>query len=243
MRDIHMHIIPGVDDGSCTFEMSEEMLQMAVSQGIDTIITTSHSEAFVRDAEAVCGSYERLVEMVAEKKLPVKLYLGCEVYCERENMETVLTGLGTGQIPSMNGTKYVLTEFYEVKKEDAFYCVERLLEAGWIPILAHVERYLDVDIEAVVQLKQMGCLVQVNVYSVYEESKDIIKERARELVRREMVDFMGSDAHRIGHRPPAVEKGIAYLYEHYEKGYVDRILGKNMKRILLSQNGRNGYMN
>ena len=235
MIDIHMHIIPGVDDGACTLEMAEEMLNMTVSQGIDTIITTSHSDAFLRDAKAVRDSYEKLEKMVEAKNLPVKLHLGCEVYCEVDNMEVVLGGLSAGRIPTMNGTKYVLAEFYEVTKEDALYCVERLLENGWIPILAHVERYLDVDIESVARMKEMGCLVQVNVYSVYEESKDIIKERARELLRREIVDFMGSDAHRIDHRPPAVEKGIAHLYEHYAKGYVDRILEWNAKEILIQQ--------
>lgn len=233
MIDIHMHIIPGVDDGSRTLEMSEEMLHMAVSQGIDTIITTSHSEAFVKDAEGVLDNYGKLKRMVEAKDLPVKLYLGCEVYCEVANMDVVLEDLATGRIPTMNGTKYVLTEFYEVTRSDAFYCVDRLLVAGWIPILAHVERYLDVDIEAISELKQKGCLVQVNVYSVCEESKEIIKERARELLQRKMVDFMGSDAHRIGHRPPAVEKGIVYLYEHHEKAYVDRILEGNARKILL----------
>lgn len=233
MIDIHMHIIPGVDDGSRSAEMSEEMLQMAVSQGIDTIITASHSEAFIRNAELVLERYEMLEKMVETKQLPVKLYLGCEVYCEVDNMDVVLAALDSERIPAMNGTKYVLTEFYEVTKADAFYCVERLLAAGWIPVLAHVERYLNVDIEAVDRMREMGCLVQVNVYSVYEESKDIIKERARELLRREMVDFMGSDAHRIDHRPPAVEKGMAYLYEHYEKEYVDRILEGNARELLL----------
>ncbi|MBQ9140307.1 MAG: hypothetical protein IJX63_00745 [Lachnospiraceae bacterium] len=233
MIDIHMHIIPGVDDGSCTLEMSEKMLHMAEAQGIGTIIATSHSEAFLKDTEAVLGSYKKLIKMVETKKLSVKLYLGCEVYCEVGNMEVVLAGLAAGGIPTMNGTKYVLTEFYEVTREDAFHCVERLLAAGWIPVLAHVERYLDVDIESVDRMKEMGCLVQVNVYSVYEESKDIIKERARELLQQELVDFMGSDAHRIGHRPPAVEKGITYLYEHYEKEYVDRILEGNAREMLL----------
>lgn len=233
MIDIHMHIIPGLDDGSCTLEMSEEMLHMAVLQGIDTIITTSHSDAFVRDAEMVLEGYEQLVKMVGEKGLPMKLYLGCEVYCEVGNMETVLAGLEDGRIPTMNGTRYVLTEFYEVTKADAFYCAERLLENGWLPILAHVERYLDVDIDAIAELKQKGCLVQVNVYSVYEESKGIIKARAKELLQLGMVDFMGSDAHRIGHRPPAVEKGIRYLYEHYEKEYVARILCGNARKLLL----------
>lgn len=233
MIDIHMHIIPGVDDGSHILEMSEEMLNMAALQGIDTVITTSHSEAFMRDAEAVLDSYQMLLKMVKAKNLPMKLYLGCEVYCEVGNMDAVLAGLATGRIPSMNGTRYVLTEFYEVTRADAFYCVERLLAAGWIPILAHVERYLDVDIEAVARMKEMGCLMQVNVYSVYEESKDIIKERARELLRRGMVDFMGSDAHRIDHRPPAVEKGMAYLYEHYEREYVDKILEGNAREFLL----------
>ena len=48
-----------------------------------------------------------------------------------------------------------------------------------------------------------------------------------------LVDFVGSDAHRLDHRPPAVERGIRYLYEHYEEAYVDDILYNNAHQHLL----------
>ncbi|MBQ7774659.1 MAG: hypothetical protein IJ379_06890 [Lachnospiraceae bacterium] len=237
MIDIHMHVIPRIDDGSCSIEMSEEMLKMAVSQGVDTIITTSHSEAFAKNEKEVKDNYQKIKDLISSKKIPVKVYLGSEVYCEAGNMDAVIEHLTAGRIPSMNGTKYVLTEFYEVMRENAFYCVERLLAEGWIPILAHVERYLSLDIPSIKMLKEKGCLVQLNVYSVCEESQEIIRERARKMLEENLADFMGSDAHRTTHRPPAVEKGIAYLYENYEKEYVDRILFQNAEEMLVKWEG------
>ena len=46
MTDIHMHLIPGVDDGAMDMEMALVMIIRAKEQGISYIIATPHSEAF-----------------------------------------------------------------------------------------------------------------------------------------------------------------------------------------------------
>lgn len=52
------------------------------------------------------------------------------------------------------------------------------------------------------------------------------------LLRNRLVDFTGSDAHRMDHRPPACLKGIDYLYRTYDRDYVDLILTGNAGRLL-----------
>lgn len=232
MIDIHMHIIPGVDDGASDLQMAETMLRSAIEQGITSIIATSHNKAFYRNADYVRQNYGLLQTMIRDKALPIKVYLGCEVYCEAEEMEEILACLDTGKIPSMNDTRYVLAEFWRPTQEEFEYCISKLLQNNWIPIIAHVERYPALGLNCIRRMKTEGCLVQINAYSVLEEKDVCIKMKARELLENKLVDFMGSDAHRIGPRPPRVERAIEYLYKHYEADYVNDILENNAKTLL-----------
>ena len=43
VTDIHMHVIPGVDDGARNLEESLTMLELSASQGIETVIATPHN--------------------------------------------------------------------------------------------------------------------------------------------------------------------------------------------------------
>lgn len=77
----------------------------------------------------------------------LKLYQGCEVIGDWDKMDSVLSELDSGDLPTLNGTKYVLTEFvpkFTEGIEEVRYCVNALLEAGYIPVIAHIERYADI---------------------------------------------------------------------------------------------------
>ena len=89
MYDIHMHIVPGVDDGSWSLDMSYSMLYMAYEQGIRKIIATPHSSAYDRDYESTISAFQQLREQ-KQKWLEVELYLGGEVNCNRKNMQSIL---------------------------------------------------------------------------------------------------------------------------------------------------------
>ena len=236
MTDIHMHIIPSVDDGAWDLDMSMRMIYMAYEQGVRKMIATPHSSAFEENQKLVQIGYQQLKEKLARFYPDMELALGCEVFCRQNIMKDILTNLKKGVFPSMNGTKYVLTEFNTLMDvEEVKFCVTQLLEAGWIPLIAHVERYprLFLEVKVLEELKQMGCLLQINVFSVFEEDEWGIRQRSVSLVEKKMVDFLGSDAHRTFHRPPSVERGLKYLYETYEKEYVDAIAFGNAEKLLL----------
>lgn len=237
MNDIHMHIIPGVDDGAWNHEMAHDMIHIAYCQGIDKIIATPHSMDIQDETEEMNAEFTILKGWLEKDGLPVKLYQGCEVYCSYYTMEEVIQNLNVGKIPTMNGTKYVLAEFSTGAMPGMIeYCLGKLIENQYIPIIAHVERCFELfkseNLGKLQEFKNMGCLMQVNVYSVFEEEKEHIKKAARYLMEHKMADFLGSDAHRTFHRPPCVEKGLEYLYQNYEKEYVDRIAVKNAEELL-----------
>lgn len=230
MCDIHMHIIPEVDDGAWSMEMAEDMLRISIMQGIRKIIATPHSFAFNEKGDYVRSQFDKLKERAEEKYPEVTLYYGCEVACQPYAMKDILEKLADGRLPSICGTRYVLTEFKtSTTQEKAFSCVDELIQTGWIPVIAHIERYpkLFEDETTIIKLKEKGCLIQINVYSIKEEENETIRNNARNLIRKKQVDFLGSDAHKTYHRPPRVEAGLAYLYETCEKDYVDQIAYHN----------------
>lgn len=231
MIDIHSHIIPGVDDGSRSIEESLRMLRSAVRQGVTSIIATSHSDAFRFNAELVNIKYKLLQEAVKENGIPITLGFGTELYCSVRFIEENLELLKSGTFPTMNGTDYVLAEFSTgVSEEDAVYCLTRLQEGGYRPILAHAERCAFIDEHAAEHLRERGILFQINVYSVKEESDRNIRNRANMLLRKGLADFAGSDAHRMIHRPPAYTEGIKHMYSEYDRDYIDKVLIHNPQK-------------
>lgn len=236
MIDIHCHLIPGVDDGAANMEMAMNMLLLSASQGITGIFATPHSSAFDLYGEEA-GEQLRRLRAQARKLFPdMALYSGCEVYCEGGIMNQILTALEAGIYPSMNDTKYVLLEFSPwVRAEEAKRCARALLDHGWSPVIAHMERYgyLRELPELAEQFRDMGCLIQINAYSLSDEKDEAIRQWARRLAERRLADFLGTDAHRTYHRPPCVSRGLDWLYEHCDQDYADGIAFRNAQRLLI----------
>ena len=235
MIDIHMHLIPGVDDGAENMEMALAMMLRAKEQRISKIIATPHSEVFRYSREGGKIIFNRLADAAAKVCPEVKLYLGCEVYCETGIMDQVLEALASGRYPTMNGTNYVLMEFSQwVYPENTVSCVETLVKAGYKPIIAHMERYkyLRDNMELVDCFRDIGAMIQLNAYSLFDEMDGAIINWARQLVQERKVDFLGTDAHRTYHRPPSAEKGLNWLYENVEQEYADAVAWGNAKQLL-----------
>lgn len=238
ITDIHTHITPNVDDGSLSVEMSLEMLRREAEQGGEIVFLTPHSFAFEN-----YGSYRVLRKMyqvreaAAEAGIPVQIYQGCEIYTAERNIDQILLDLKNGSTPSMNGTRYIMAEFSTTRgnMESAKYMLRRYLEEGWKPIIAHAERYCHTfaTVENISILKEMGCLVQVNYYDLDEERNDAIRTCAQALLQAELVDFMGSDAHRMNHRRPELIRGAHYIRENCRAEYAEDILRRNVENILL----------
>lgn len=235
MIDIHMHLIPSVDDGAENMEMALVMIFQAKEQGISQIVATPHSEAFHFSEEDIRLIFKRLTSTAVKVCPEMELYLGCEVYCEAEIMEQVLELLDSGVYPTINGTEYVPMEFSQwVCPENTVSCVEALIHAGYKPIIAHMERYkyLRDNMELVNCFREMGAQIQVNAYSLVEEMDEDIRNWARQLVLERKADFLGTDGHRTYHRPPSAATGLNWIYENCEEHYADAVAWKNAELLL-----------
>lgn len=236
IADLHMHIVPGVDDGSRTIEESIEMLEMAKSQGVTDVFCTSHNGYCEEDGERYLNSFNALTKAVEEANIGVRLHKGCEVLCAGDYIDDIIYGLDIGVFQTLGNSKYVLTELYsDTKPSEALLIIKTLKEHGYQPVIAHMERNYNITGRMVGLLIAAGALIQVNAISFADEIDSEIKGRARDLLHNRYVHFIGSDSHRIDHRPPNVESGIKYIFESSELEYANAITSKNIELILGEQ--------
>jgi tyrosine-protein phosphatase YwqE/ADP-ribosylglycohydrolase len=237
--DIHMHAIPGVDDGSESMEMSLAMLRSAYIQGVRTVFCTSHGGIYFdkEHSDDAWDGFDELEERCSKEIPDMNLY--AEVRMLPQYINEIMDALNDGSMPTMADSEYVLAEYvnHGMTFSQMQMTLERLKKDGYIPIIAHMERYYDLvpDIAAAKKLHDAGCYIQINAYSLTDGETEKIRNWTKELLDAGIVDFIGSDAHRTYHRPPNISRGIRILYENYDKDYVDRMVYRNVKELILGE--------
>ena len=232
--DIHMHALPEIDDGSRSWSETTEMIKRSVQQGISAIVLTPHSwgidQIGIDNAQIQFDTAKTFVKML---KIPVDLYLGCEMLVSQDTVDDCILKIHNGQYPTLAGSRCVLTEFEKwFSQNEMEYCVKKITAAGYVPVIAHAERYDKTSAAGVEELKKLGAMVQINAYSIVNEQKASTRETANALLVGKLVDFIGSDAHRLDHRPPVIADGIAMLTKMYSEEYARKLLLSNPKELL-----------
>lgn len=231
VTDIHMHVVPGVDDGARTLDESCEMLRLAAAQGIKAVFATPHNAAFL-DTD-VRAAFRRLQAEARARATPIELYLGCELRISAATAEHCVRGLADGTYPTMGDSRCVLAEFtFGTPLPDYLYCLNALISNGYTPILAHMERYAQIDLGFARALRNAGALVQINAYSIADERDEQIKQHANLFLAERYVDFIGTDAHRTDHRPPLFRSGMNAFRQAYSEEYAALVTVENPRNYL-----------
>ena len=203
MIDFHNHVIPGVDDGAADLDQSREALAAMQAQGITTVIATPHVKGSLTEDEAaadtflgeVDAAFAALKEMAARDFPGLRLERGHEVM-----LDTPHPRLGDGRL-RLAGTRFVLVEFpFMMVPPNAPQAVFDLKMQGYNPIIAHPERYGNVDpaLHQAEEWRRVGALLQVNAGSLLGRYGKGPQELAWGLLRRGMVDYLSSDFHARG---------------------------------------------
>lgn len=232
VADIHVHLIPGIDDGSQNMEMTMQMIRSEYRQGVRAIICTPHADGLIYQDQLQAG-WKEIQNRCREEFPDLKLGLGCEIYLTPEYLADSLDLLKKGILLTLNGTRHVLVEFPQdgIPFEEIQECIRGLTGAGWLPVIAHAERYDKSyrSIDDIRWLKENGCRIQINIYSIKE---DISKQRrtlTRQMLEEKLVDFLGTDSHRMNHRPPRIVNGIKELSRIIAPEYLKQIVWGNVQ--------------
>ena len=232
MTDIHCHILPGVDDGSDSLQESLMMAERAAACGTETIIATPHfgEHNEPEDLVLITRAYRQLREALHRENIPLRLYLGCELFASPD----ILPALERHEIPTLNGTDYLLMEFdFEIEKQSA----ERLLSAiagmGYIPVIAHVERYRFVqrNPETLLRWVARGFVVQLNKGSFFGAFGRGAAEIAHYAVETGCVHIVASDAHSPYRRTTNMADAEEYISETWLPEIAELLLEENPAAI------------
>ena len=238
--DMHCHILPGVDDGPKTMEETLETLRMAQQQGIRAMIVTPHFHPgrYLVKGDCVLETLKRVRRVAADEGIDLSLYPGQECYY----YSGLISELESGNVLTMNGTRYVLVEFEnETQYSTMSYAVRELRDNGYKPIIAHFERYrcLYQRKERLEELKRGEAKLQLNFDRLIEKGNLLHPNPWRKLFKDGLVDFLGSDTHGMVFRPLHVDRATKWISAGVSPEVRRRVLVDNPK-LLLPQHTQRG---
>jgi protein-tyrosine phosphatase len=233
MIDIHSHVLPRVDDGSDSMSESLEILKGLAEQGTTDIIATPHyvnGSTYMSPAVYNRQLLQALNYQLKQNKINIRVYLGNELYIDRDLAELIRKGY----VSTMANSHYVLVElpmsgeFHDY--DDIIYSLQY---QGYKVILAHPERYhsFQKDFSRIEELVQQGILLQCNLGSILGQYGRSAKKTIKKLAKAKYIFALGSDIHRKRDYTE-ITRAQKKLSRYYKKDQFEEILVKNPSDIL-----------
>ena len=197
--DLHSHFIPGIDDGSQSMEESLTLLREMEALGYEKVITTPHImiDVYRNTPKIIKEGLISLREAAKAEGIQVEIEAGAEYYMD----EGFYDHLHSGEVMTIKN-KYLLFETSYISKP--LQIEEMIFEigiAGYIPLMAHPERYRYVTDpqKEYSRFKELGVLFQVDLNSFGGYYGKSAKKNVDFLSKHGMIDFLGSDVHHKKH--------------------------------------------
>ena len=231
MFDCHCHILPGIDDGSKNVQMSLEMLDMEMRQGVQGVIFTPHFYADMNSPSKFLERRSRAVEELSANlnllpQVP-KYILGSEVHYFRgmsriDDLEKLCIG----------NSSFILIEMpfrdWQPQYIDEIEEISTVL--GLNVIIAHIERYMNQDKRLVRRIiDNPNLLIQCNAEYFIEKTQ----KNALSFMKSGRIDLLGSDSHNLTSRMPNLAEAVEIMQKKDKKGAIDHIW--QMSRMIFAQ--------
>lgn len=234
MIDLHLHLLPGVDDGARDLEQAVGMARLAVEDGCEILIATPHQrrdEWETSDPALLAAALEALAGRLPGRP---RVALGAEIRVDSDLLSD-LARPGRAGIQPLAGSRYLLLELdpFGLGPEPV-ELVRELCAEGWIPILAHPEvtPFLwEEEGTLPERLVEAGALLQITAASVTGEFGRGPRQRAWELLEGELVHFVASDAHRPDWRPPGLSRARTAIGQEFGEAMANALTIDNPRAV------------
>ena len=229
--DFHSHVLPGIDDGSRSPDMSRRMLEEAVRQGVNVMVATPH---FYGDSDRI-ERFQKRREAAGEMVLPMARELGIEVVLGAEvaYFDNMSQAEGLDRL-TLGDSRIMLVEMpFRQWSRREIQELERLLHDGYQLILAHLERYLGFqkDKSILESIWKQPILIQLNAESLLGFWNG---QKAVKLFKEGRAHLLGSDCHNLTSRPPNLAEGRAVIEKKLGRGKLVQIDRLGEKLLLPS---------
>jgi protein-tyrosine phosphatase len=223
--DIHCHILPGLDDGPDSFEISIAMAEMAIADGITHVIGTPHAHPnFAFDSTKIRERRDELQRLFEGRLI---LATGCDFHLSYENLEDIRFD------PSrytLNQKNYLLVEFADFSIPPALdQALHNLQLAGLVPIVTHPERnpLIRAQPERLFKWLGQGCYAQVTGQSLLGKFGRAAQETSQRWLAEGAVHFIASDAHNVTSRPLRLKETFDWVAKAHGEDVAQALLVDN----------------
>ncbi len=237
MVDLHAHILPGLDDGAENISETVMMAAMAADSGVGAIAVTPHTygnECFGGEFRtSVMSALGYAQNELTVREIPVTLLPGMEIYATPETADL----LASGDLLTLNGTKYALIEFSFGEKPRVIYDMLRpIIDLGYVPVVAHPERYVSIceNVNVARELVSHGCLLQVNKGSVLGSFGSEIMRTALLIIKQGLAFCVASDGHSPSRRNTDLYEAKIAITDLFSHDVAEALLYKNPAKIIKS---------
>jgi protein-tyrosine phosphatase len=243
LADLHYHAIFGVDDGSRSIEMTEQMLAISYAEGVRVLCLTPHGDPirFPCEREVILSRFEEIKQLCRERFPEMTLYLGNEVFAYVDSAAAV----AAGDFSLMGDGRVVLVEFApDMIYRDMCNILQSYRAVGFHPMLAHAERYscLLKNVDRVYELAQMRVLIQINASSLRRSVfPSAVNRFAYRLLNEGLIDVVASDAHAVEVRTPRLLDAYAAVEKRCGSAQAQKLFYDNPVRILTGEKGGIAY--
>jgi protein-tyrosine phosphatase len=233
MIDIHHHLLFGLDDGPSDIEISVAMAEMSIQNGVTHIVCTPHSSEHFKFDPAL--NRERMETVQRRVGSKVTLALGCDFHLMFDNIEDAIANPAKYTI---NGKNYLLVEFPDhgisQNMREIFF---RLSVAGMTSIITHPERnpVLARHPERMAEWLRAGCYIQITAASLTGRFGKIAQKVSHDLLKRNWVNFIATDAHDLTSRPPMLREAYLLVVDKYGKEAADRLCIHNPRAAFFGE--------
>ncbi|MCL9805121.1 histidinol phosphatase [Flavobacterium amniphilum] len=197
--DIHSHLLPAIDDGAKNIEDTLQLVNSLKSFGFESFITTPHTfSGFYDNTKAGIQQTESETKIALEKNNIHNNFKAASEYllddhfislCKKGEILTLKDNLVLVEMSYLNAPIHLYDLLFEMQV------------AGYKPVLAHPERYMfyHKKIDEYKKLKNAGCQLQLNLLSTVGYYGNEVMEVANQLLKNNLIDFVGSDVHHQKH--------------------------------------------